>query len=58
MSRALGLGLMILVLKVLVPEIFDSITQTILLALRGAQVSLAAATKLAAAANNFVPPPH
>ena len=52
---ALGLGLTILILQALVPAIFASLEQTILLALHGAQVALLAATHIAAAANNLVP---
>ncbi|MBU2159208.1 hypothetical protein KJ848_03440 [Patescibacteria group bacterium] len=46
--KALGLGVCILVLKLLVPQIFTELEQTALIFLRGAQTSALVATDLAA----------
>ena len=51
--RALGLGLTILVLKSLVPELFSEIEGTALAALHGAKVSFIAASQIAATAGAF-----
>lgn len=50
---AIGLGIGILVLKVLTPEIFSELDKTIIIFLHGAQVSIAAATQLAAVASQI-----
>ncbi|HQU07685.1 MAG: hypothetical protein B7X04_01835 [Parcubacteria group bacterium 21-54-25] len=55
---ALGLGLTILILKALVPEIFTSLTQTILVALHGIRVALLAASHFAVAATQLAPVAH
>ncbi|MBU0750175.1 hypothetical protein KKH15_01515 [Patescibacteria group bacterium] len=52
-SKALGLGLAILVLKALAPAIMTHIESTAIAFLSGAEVSAHAATNLAASAGSF-----
>ncbi|MGB4076736.1 MAG: hypothetical protein WBK28_03475 [Minisyncoccia bacterium] len=52
---ALGLLLTILVLQGMVPKIFHEIEATILALLHGAQISIEAATQLAAIAGTLAP---
>lgn len=55
---ALGLGLLIIVLKMLVPAIFAQLSSTIIAFLHGAQVSADVATQLAASAAAAKLPTH
>ena len=50
--QALGLGVAIIVLKLLTPVLFTEIEETALLFLNGAQVSVGVATDLAASAGS------
>jgi len=50
---ALGLGVTIIVLKVLTPEIFSALENVVLTFLHGAQVALDAASQLAAVAGQL-----
>ena len=52
-SRALGLGLAILVLKALAPAIMTHIESTAIAFLSGAETSAQTATSLAASASSF-----
>lgn len=48
--KAIGLGVAILVLKLLTPQIFHEIESTVVLTLRGAQTGVSVATDIAASA--------
>jgi hypothetical protein len=54
----IGLGILIIVLKVLVPVIFGQLEQTILAFLHGAQISALIASQLAASAATIQFPVH
>lgn len=56
--QAIGLGILILVLKFLVPPIFAQLESTILAFLHGAEISATIATQLAASAGTIQFPVH
>jgi hypothetical protein len=53
MFKALGLGMMIIVLEYLVPTVFSEIVKTAIAFLQGAQISISAASQLASAASHI-----
>lgn len=53
--KALGFGVALLVLKFLVPAVFDQLERTVIAFLAGAEMVVNSATNLAAAANTAQP---
>lgn len=50
--KAIGLGVAILVLKLLTPQIFHEIESTVILTLKGAQTGVSVATDMTASASH------
>jgi hypothetical protein len=53
MLQAIGLGMLIIVLEVLVPGIFSELSKTIIVFLHSAQIALAAAGQIASVAGTL-----